>query len=276
MRQAARAPTEEHLAPSARDAQRRGSVPGEGSVRRALQTGSTVLPCDYEHTRAEPLSTGFPAEWSGWSLESGSRRCLAPLFRREWTRAIICEALSTTMRDGPIDVARSLDLLVRLEAFLEVPRIGTRTLAWGCQLLLDVGSGMKPFAGDRQQLVRIIQEFVGLERVQLLSFREAPYLRVEDAAGNACSYRPPQGATPVCIVTDFGIGQPPYSITEASIELWTKFVRSVQGAGRRLIAFVPYPPKRWPESLAAECALVQWDRASTVSHVRDAVMGSAR
>jgi hypothetical protein len=72
----------------------------------------------------------------------------------------------------------------------------------------------------------------------------------------------------VLALTDLGIARPMFDADWTDPEDWLELDRVLVRAGSPLIAFVPYPPSRWPPVLAAALTIVQWDRVTSAATVR--------
>lgn len=194
---------------------------------------------------------------------------LDPLFRSRATRAILSGALATPSHAGPLDIAKVIELVSRAQTVDRVPCLSVPTLVRGVQLLIDRSEAMQPFAGDQALLRSALLSVVGRDQTELLYFDATPLRGAGAGPRDQWSvYRPPRAATPVVVLTDLGIGQPPGIAGLADAAEWAEFAQLVSRARCPLLAFVPYPPRRWPFALSRKLTLVQWDRGTTAAIVR--------
>ena len=75
---------------------------------------------------------------------------LEPLFPARTSRAILSAALATPSANGPLDLARTIEMLSRAEVIEQVPRLTISTLVRGVQLLIDRGNRCSPSRQIRQ------------------------------------------------------------------------------------------------------------------------------
>jgi hypothetical protein len=181
-------------------------------------------------------------------------------------------ALATPALVGETDLIAVLQAICRAEAITEIPLTPVPTLVRGVQVLVDRGEGMQPFAADQSWLASRIVDVVGRDRTSVLYFEDSPSL----GAGVGLpedwpAYKPPPPGTPVLLLTDLGIGRPHGQVAVDNSEEWSSFAATLAHAGCPLVAFVPYPARRWPPIVRHRMTIVQWDRATTASTVRQAV-----
>jgi hypothetical protein len=195
----------------------------------------------------------------------------APLFRSNWTRAILSATLSARRPIGPPDLERAVEMIARGQALRQLPRQPILTLARGVQALIDVGDAMQPFAEDRAVLRRDLQRIVGGDSLDIVECAGSPREVRRDAdAFEWQEYGPrfaPQLDACVLIVSDFGISSASGLARRASPYTWAMLARRLKRAGHRVVGFVPYPTARWPAVLARAVDLVTWDRATSVGRI---------
>jgi hypothetical protein len=195
----------------------------------------------------------------------------APLFRPQWTRAILGASLSMRRPIGPPDLARAVEVIARGQALQAVPRQPIMTFARGVQALIDIGENMQPFWQDRAVLRRDLKRIVGDGSLEILQFLSSPRkTRRDDRSRTWLDYEtrfPPQLDACVLIVSDFGIGGGLGLARGASPYSWAMLARRLARSGHRVVGFVPYPPARWPSFLSRAIHLVQWDRTTTVGRI---------
>jgi hypothetical protein len=192
---------------------------------------------------------------------------LDPLFGPQWARGILTAGLATLGPDGPLDVEAITEALARCEVIERVPTLPSWTLERGAQLLMDKSQAMMPFVRDQAWLLREIRNVVGEDRLEVLRFAGSPGRGAGRGARPWPAYAPPPPGTPVVLLSDLGVCQPPLVAEWAGEEEWVTFAASVSRAGCPLLAFVPYGPERWPPRLARLMNIFQWDRGTTASAV---------
>ncbi|BEL04356.1 hypothetical protein Q0Z83_025470 [Actinoplanes sichuanensis] len=76
----------------------------------------------------------------------------------------------------------------------------------GLQLLLDHGDAMRPFLADREWIKELLTQAVGLQRVEVVHFRETLAGRVTTGPPlrEHPSYRPPPPGVPILLFSDLG------------------------------------------------------------------------
>jgi len=195
-----------------------------------------------------------------------------PLFRRPWTPGIISLALATGVPDGPIDVARLVETFASGKPVKAIPRLPRPSLFRGVQVLVDVGEGMQPFLRDAEELQRQLARVINRNVLQISQFRGCPALK----AGTGPEWewkpvRPPAPGTPMLIVSDLGIAPAPHRQSPFEQDEWLGFVHMLANRGCPAVAFVPFPPARWPPQLRQRMTMIQWDRPTSASTVRRAI-----
>lgn len=201
---------------------------------------------------------------------------LDPLFPARTSRAIISAALATPFASGAVDLMRVIDMVSRAELIEHIPWLSIPTLVRGVQLLIDRGESMQPFAADQAALRTALSRVVGRDRTEVLYFDGSPLW----GAGNGpkdewLDYHTPAPGTPVLVLTDLGITQPPGIAGLAGPSDWRAFAKTLARAGCPLLALVPYPPRRWP-GFQKCMTILQWDRVTTAAVVRRAVPSGLR
>jgi hypothetical protein len=194
----------------------------------------------------------------------------APLFRPQWTRAILAASLSTRLPVGPPNIARAVETIARGRALPSLPLQPIPTLAYGVQVLFDIAEGMQPFALDRAALRRDLKQIVSDGGLELLHCAGSPSKTRRDDDGDWQDYEthfPPQLGASVLIVSDFGIGYVDGVTRGASPYRWSLLARRLMRQGHRVVGFVPYPKVRWPKELSRVIHLVTWDRATTTGRI---------
>jgi hypothetical protein len=111
----------------------------------------------------------------------------------------------------------------------------------------------------------------GAERTSVRYFEEAPLRGAGSGPGRDwTAYRPPASGTRILILSDLGTGGLPFDQIRSRAEEWRSFLALLRRAGCDPVAFVPYPPDRWPRWVTA-LPVVHWDRRTTVHAVTEQV-----
>jgi hypothetical protein len=224
-----------------------------------------------------PVRSGFaPAAMeTGASLPRVEERHLSPavpyrpLFPPRSTPAILQAALSCQVAEGPIDITALVETVARCKPVSEVPRRHVPTLRYGVQVLVDLGPGMQPFRRDQEEITRQIVRTVGCEKVDVGYFAYSPLRGAGPGPGWTWRpYRPPSRRTPILLLSDLGIGGPPGDFRRSTLPEWRRFWRIAADNESGVVAFVVYPPGRWPAWLAAVTHPVVWDRRATARSAR--------
>jgi len=127
---------------------------------------------------------------------------------------------------------------------------------------------MQPFAADQAMLRTALVRVVGRDRTEVLYFDGSPLWGSGTGPKDEWSeYQAPAAGTPVVVLTDLGIAQPPGVAGLAGASDWRAFADTLARAGCPLLALVPYPKRRWP-ALSKSMTIVQWDRETTAAVVR--------
>ncbi|WP_374368563.1 hypothetical protein [Dongia sp.] len=206
------------------------------------------------------------------AMKSGALReahAPAPLFQPRWVRALLGASLAARRPIGPPDLTRAVETLARGEALRVLPRQPILTMAAGVQVMIDIGERMQPFWHDRANLIRDLRRVVGSDSIDFLQCKGTPERTRRNDAEDWEAYltqQPPRFGACMLIVSDFGLG----AISDAhgaSPHTWIAFARQLARRGHRVVGFVPFPPARWPDSLARAIDLVAWDRGSTVGRI---------
>jgi hypothetical protein len=247
-------------------------------------TGESERPA---HARLEPVGRVPGATMRPWeevealepyvSERHGAPLPHEPLWEPRWTRELVTAALATSTAGLAIDERRAVDVIARARPLTVVPRVPRRTLALGVQVLVDVGEGMAPYARDRTRLAGEIREVVGRTRTSVLRFSGSPARGAGPGARPAWRrYVPPDHGTPVVALTDLGIGASSLDAGARPTADWLDVACRLERRDSRLIALVPYPPRRWPMPLRRAITIVHWDRTTTVAEVLERVARAER
>jgi len=198
---------------------------------------------------------------------SSSQIVFAPLLKPVWERNLISAAVATCAPTGPLDVPRLVDTTARGRPLRTIPRLPQPSLFRGVQVLVDLGEGMEPFARDQAHLLEELRRIVGTESTSVAHFRNNPLRGTGVNPWTWGPYRPPHPGTPVLALTDLAIGGPVLDPDRSSEGEWLTFAARLAHASCPLVAFVPYPERRWPRRLKRQTALICWDRSTTVGAI---------
>jgi len=128
---------------------------------------------------------------------------------------------------------------------------------------------MSPYRADIDGLVEEVGDLMADDQFTQRYFTGCPTRGcVVPGEGELKPWAPPPRGTPVLLFGDLGIGRPPGLEERASVEEWLEFAERAATAGCRVVALVPYGPRRWPRALARAVHIVHWDRRTTAAIVR--------
>ena len=108
---------------------------------------------------------------------------LAPLFQPHWERSLLAESIYTQREEGDVDVVRAAESIAKGQPLVRPPREWVRTTSRGCQLLIDTGIGMRPYAHDTELFIRSMTRVAGIERVHTFRFVDSPLNGVQTEDG---------------------------------------------------------------------------------------------
>jgi hypothetical protein len=194
---------------------------------------------------------------------------MPPLFNPGWQTSLLAELVATSSFGHRLDVGRLLDFLARGRWPSRLPFLKTRLVSFGCQFLIDTGTGMEPFALDRISILKALRDLVGDDRLGLRFFRDCPTFGVEDPETlDFAEWAPPPRRCPIVVITDFGPDVSADAFSDGTLEDWSNFVARVLRHRLPLIFLVPGSRKRVPQPLRRRAAVITWDRETTVGQVR--------
>jgi len=190
------------------------------------------------------------------------------LFDALGERGILIEAAGTPCPEGALILQRAVVLIARGEALHDLPVEKIQSTSKGCQILLDTGIGMQPFAKDGRELVRALRRTVGAEHTNVLTFVDCPSGGVMTGRYEDESYAPPGNGAMVLAISDLCRGGPRSALREAEPEEWLAVATQIRDAGNTLVVLNPYPPARWPAAVARRIPVVHWTAATRAADVR--------
>lgn len=202
-----------------------------------------------------------------------------PLLARRFSRAILSTAMATRTETNQVDVAAVLDAEVQGRMLRRIPRRIVPSLSRGVQVLVDRGPSAEPFQADQELLIEQIRSIAGRGTVSVVELDSSRELLASAAGGDQsgeyfATLRPPPGVV-VVLVSDLGIVRVPFEETATAGD-WLRFATRLRAGGNLVVAFVPFGPARWPQTLARTVAMVQWDRTTNVQAVRRAMRRAIR
>lgn len=190
-----------------------------------------------------------------------------PLFRPEWGRHLATTLARIPRPMGPVDEEQLTRAMSQGTPVTRIPRRPIWSLSLGVQLLLDVGPGMEPFAGDQIALAALFRDAVGPGQTREVQFADCPSRGViED--GEVVAYSPPDPGVPVVAVSDLGLGGPPTHLARSRPVEWLALARRLAAQGSHLRILVPYERSRWSADLRDSLCLIEWDRPTTAGSIR--------
>jgi len=193
---------------------------------------------------------------------------LAPLFHPGWERCLLSESIHTERDEGGIHIERATEAIARLQPLVRPPRERVRTTSRGCQLLIDIGIGMRPYARDTEVMIKSMKRVAGKQRVHVLRFVDSPINGVIDENGRDVPYTPPDTASVVLALTDAYCGGPLSALRSGVAKDWLATAAIAHDANSKLVILNPYKPERWIPALRRKLVMVYWDRRTQVGDLR--------
>jgi hypothetical protein len=193
---------------------------------------------------------------------------LQPLLDPLWERGVLIEAVGTPVAEGDILLLEAVERIARGEPLRDIPREKVQSVSKGCQMLIDTGAGMRPFARDARQLAGAVCRTVGAYHTRVLTFVDSPLQGVLTETYDDEMYAPPENGALVLAVSDLCRGGPGSAIRQAEPADWLKLARIVRDAGSALVVLNPYPRERWPAQVTKQVPVVYWDRSTRTADVR--------
>jgi hypothetical protein len=245
------------------------SGPAAADTAAAAAEGEMGDLLDFEMEQFTAPPEPIPADAPSLPQSEAARPLAAsPLFNALWERGVLLEAAGTPRREGELAIIEAVELIARGEGWRDLPFEKIQSVAKGCQILVDTGLGMQPFAGDTRQVVRSFRHAVGAEHIRVLTFVDCPTRGVLSETYRDETYRAPDSGATVVAITDLCSGGPRAAIREAQPEAWLAIAKRVRDAAASFIVLNPYPPDRWPASLADRMPIVHWHVATRSADVR--------
>jgi hypothetical protein len=191
-------------------------------------------------------------------------------------RAILSALCSGPAATGAIDVDELVERIAAREPIRTLPQTVVTTTRRGVQVLVDFGTGMRPFVADQQEVVRALERLAGPDGFEVLRFAVTPLDRPGAGPGPRWTwraYRPPLAGQPVVVLSDLGAGAR-YTDRPGIQTRWQRFAGLLCEAGCQVVALAPIPVKRYPSALRHALPILTWDRSTTVAEAVRAARAS--
>jgi hypothetical protein len=190
-----------------------------------------------------------------------------PLFNPLEQRALLSATLATRAYEGEIDTPPIVQQRSQMRPIERLRRLPIATLRRGVQLLLDDSDGFAPYAADREEIARAIENIVGLSLVKTVRFVGSPERGVFPPRSEAVPWQLPARGTVLACISDFGIGAAGITADRADSAEWVRVVRRAEAAGCPFVGFIPFGPRHWNPVFARTARLVHWDRGTSIRAV---------
>jgi hypothetical protein len=174
-------------------------------------------------------------------------------------------AASISSATDRVDVDRVVQHLAYAKPLTELPRLQVKSLAFGTQILVDVGLSMQQFYDDQQDVVKRVAD-------KLRNFADIQYFADDPMRGCGperrrftwSDYRLPRPQVPVIALTDLGCG---YPRRVEAIRAWIHLAEHLRRRQSRVVVFAAVTLERIPDGLARAVDLVSWDRSAVRRNV---------
>ena len=173
--------------------------------------------------------------------------------------------LGAKLPGNQLDLRRLLHSTERGELLRHLPVLARQTWAPTVQLLLDLSTGTQPFHRDFHAVVADLQAMRGGSglRVSVLADGPGRYPWVKERRGRCRRFNPPDGQTPLLILSDLGAGE--HAGGDLCVRIgWEAFGRQLRAAGCRPIVLCPAPPQSLTPVLRQLFSVYHWDRRATL------------
>jgi hypothetical protein len=242
---------------------------------------ATTRPAPDDLPLLQPVAR-HPVRATGWGVKSLPRASgqleaapdRVPLLPPRGTATILQTLVATKTAEGPLDVPAIVESLARREVPRRLPRYAWPTLRFGVLVLADLALPMRPFEGDQLQVIAGLRAIAGPRRTTVSYFADVPTRGA--GAGPRRTWRPlvmPERGTRVLVLSDFGLGGPPWYAHRGRPDEWRSFVGDLRRHGCDAVALLPVAADRWPAWLSALMPLVSWDRTTSIGKVVAALGG---
>lgn len=211
-------------------------------------------------TTAQPL---------GQSSSRETTREPPPLLAPNQSRAILA-TLSARPQEGlAIDVAALLRRIVRGAPLLSLPRREVWSARRGVQLLIDSSLALTPVNADVDAVERRLTSILGKERLERLYFSGCPSRGLGPGERSTWKpWKPPITGAPVIAITDLGCAGFASNDEWAGPEEWARFAEHARSSGAAVVALLPFPVHRVPQSLAKRITVIPWSESLSAARVR--------
>jgi hypothetical protein len=181
-------------------------------------------------------------------------------------RAAMALVASTRRPGRQPDMRRLIERASRVQPLAPPPIALELRIASLIQLLIDVGEGMEPYAGDVAFFEDHFLEVAGADRVEVHTFHGSPLRGVDPdvltRAVEPWDRPPPRGL--VVVLSELGAGGPRVSRDRASAMEWREVASQVAECGASMRVLTPLPASRWPAGLADLAHVTNWESVATL------------
>ena len=245
--------------------------PGQAGVPRAVAVDTAIGPSEAALPIIEPTETEngtdvppFLSHVAELPRDDTPVRgpSIEALFAGPTAPSILRAAVVVPQATGPIDVARTVDVIATRRPLERLPRRRSWRPAQDVVVLPDLGRGMDAFAEDVDQLVADLERVVGRDAVRVSGFVGRPALGLAELG--------PRRGTRVLILTDLGVSTLA-GPDEIGRKRWVELADLVRTTQAQVTVLVPWPPDDPRAAVASGLPLVTWDRATSVAQVLRAV-----
>lgn len=185
------------------------------------------------------------------------------LLKEREAKALISELVASNVGAPPVDIEALAVAVARGEAVKELPFGKRRTLAKGCDVLIDLSAGLQLLADDRDQILRTLRLLMSPAYLEIMVFHENPEwmfsLEGERVGGRSWRWAVP--GRPVLILSDFGVAGSHRMELRRHEDAWNALLKRLRDQRRPVVGLIPFPRSRWPRRLTRWITLIKWDRS---------------
>jgi hypothetical protein len=191
---------------------------------------------------------------------------VAPLFLPRWTTGIITTALAMEKPTGPVDTARLVEQLARMNVPAHFPRLRRRSVTSGAQVLVDLSEDMLPFREDLIHLLRSLRRALGDDRVNVLRFAGRPMTQIGPGRRDTWhAYEPPPRPRPVLIVSNLRQSDAQFSTEDDFHGEFTTLLDGLDRIRCPVLALVPNSATRMRHRVRRTVPVLEWDRTTSAA-----------
>lgn len=191
---------------------------------------------------------------------------LLPLLRAVEQRSILATALEMPRSSQEPDILHIIQALTTGQPLRSLPMQSVRTLSRGVQVMRDLSPPLWGFFDDQNQVLEALKTVVG-PLLHSLNFFGDPFSAGEGSSHTWQPYQLPPPGVPVLVLSELGqlAGGP--EAAEAAAR-WQAFAARLTGQGSPCMVLTPLKAKDVPLSLRRAFILIEWDRTTRMSGVR--------